>query len=341
MITKEESTILKGLFMLTVVVNHTISLYFNPSSDIAVIINHLCDNVGMFGFTFLSGYGIYKSSRKQMANFWEKRIVSVYIPAFIVNILVLLFSLAMGNTYSRAEINDSVFMLTRQNHINGPLWYIPFIFSWYFIFYIVEIIKYKNKMVGWSLLLGITFIMWYLYPEVHPNATWYAFAFVLGWSCAIMHERQKLCIFQANLNNLARYILNLGICIISFVIICNTNEKTVMGFEVPFRVATVSQNLFTFIFVLSFARIVKLITQKITIHKIGLWLGEVSFEIYLFHYAILVEPVKNNLIEGNAVFLIINTILLMIVAQLFKNTYSKISQYILKSARTIGNERNN
>lgn len=151
MITKEESTILKGLFMLTVVVNHTISFYFNPSSDIAVIITHLCDNVGMFGFTFLSGYGIYKSSRKQMANFWEKRIVNVYIPAFIVNILVLLFSLAMGNTYSRAEINDSVFMLTRQNHINGPLWYIPFIFSWYFIFYIVEIIKYKiNKwMDGW------------------------------------------------------------------------------------------------------------------------------------------------------------------------------------------------
>lgn len=148
MVTKEESTFLKALFMLTVVLSHSLSRYFYPSETTKIIVATLCNNVGMFGFTFLSGYGIYISTRKTFENFWEKRIVNVYVPTLIANILAIVGLEIIGNSYTRLEIYDSIFMISQDNQIQGPIWYIPFIFSWYLIFYIIELISKNNKSLA-------------------------------------------------------------------------------------------------------------------------------------------------------------------------------------------------
>lgn len=321
MITKEESKILKGLFMITVVICHSLNRYFNPTENTRIVFSTLCNNVGMFGFTFLSGYGIYLSTRTNINDFWQKRIINVFIPALLANILVTLCSLLVGINYTREEIYDSVFMLSRYNKINGSIWYIPFIFSWYLIFWIIELINHKNKAVGFTVLSIVTAILWYMYPVVHPNVTWYAFSFVLGWGYAVLNNRRQLGKIKG------QYILSIIACIVTFIVMCTTTENSILIIPIPFRFATVLQNLLSLICILGLIQVVKpIVTLKrmALVKKVGLWIGGISFEIYLFHLFILVHTVDNKIIDGNLLTFIVNIILVVIVAKLFQRAYERV-----------------
>ena len=61
----------------------------------------------------------------------------MYVPTLIANILAIVGLEIIGNSYTRLEIYDSIFMISQDNQIQGPIWYIPFIFSCYLIFYII------------------------------------------------------------------------------------------------------------------------------------------------------------------------------------------------------------
>ena len=72
----------------------------------------------------------------------------MYVPTLIANILAIVGLEIIGNSYTRLEIYDSIFMISQDNQIQGPIWYIPFIFSWYLIFYIIELISKNNKSLA-------------------------------------------------------------------------------------------------------------------------------------------------------------------------------------------------
>ena len=180
---------------------------------------------------------------------------------------------------------------------------------------------------------GITGALWYMYPVVYPSATWYAFAFVFGWLCAIESEKHKAKeeIVEIKKRGLVKHILYIIIIILSFMAMCCTTNSSILTVSVPFRIATIMQIFFSLICILGIIKIVQpiMIIEKLQhIKKIGIWLGGISFEIYLFHYLIMVKTVESKIVDGNLISFIINFIVLIIIAALYRRVYLKIRRIL-------------
>jgi hypothetical protein len=134
-------------------------------------------------FVFLSGYGMECSFHKNgLTNYWDKRVRKIYIPALFVNGivcgLIIVGIMDTGYALSKENMLEGIFMITRYNYVNGPTWYITYIFIWYLIFYISHM--FKNKRINIMILLIFSLFMYYITPAVFPAANTYILAFVVG-----------------------------------------------------------------------------------------------------------------------------------------------------------------
>jgi len=110
-------------------------------------------------FTFLSGYGLTKSvERSGLDGFFLKRFSTVYIPFAVTAIFFT--SLFQNVLYSFQTFKDLLRFLTLYGDpastIDGTMWFVTFICSWYILFYIVfRILKNKHLRVIAMFILGI------------------------------------------------------------------------------------------------------------------------------------------------------------------------------------------
>lgn len=150
-ISRNTSTIAKGLFSLFVVLEHTASYIFGNILGEAPFA--LCWT-GMFGFLFLSGYGCSMSYKKNgLDGFWERKIEKIYIPAVLAQIVATLVYVAFGCRYSRDELFAGIVTLSPAFGPIKFMWYLRYLFFWYLVFWITHRFI-KNRRYRLAILGG-------------------------------------------------------------------------------------------------------------------------------------------------------------------------------------------
>lgn len=155
---KETTDSIKGVLVLGVVLSH-LATKVNKGP---FLLQFPFGQIGMYCvilFFFLSGYGLIKSYIKKgevyLDSFWSRKIVKLYIPFIIVNIISVIMRYPQKHNIS---FLDLILNILGIKLIDTTLWFIQTIFIFYLVFYIV--IKYfKNKAIEAMLVSSIMYIL--------------------------------------------------------------------------------------------------------------------------------------------------------------------------------------
>lgn len=115
-ISVKESNLSKFVFSILILVYHICIWGYDCTNRWFTFV---C-GVAMFGFLFLSGYGLTVSYYKNgMDNFWNKKFIKVYLPAIIVNVFVFI-ELILKNeiSFEREYCLTEILMLNKTPNIN-------------------------------------------------------------------------------------------------------------------------------------------------------------------------------------------------------------------------------
>lgn len=158
---KNWSLALKGLCCIIVILVHI------PEEHST----HLQNLIGSFAFVavsiffLISGYGVSVSKNRKgyMEHFWKKRMASLLIPMFLINVIATIVKLICGETvniiYSLLTVNSFVLMIT----------------ACYAIFYVVHrFCKVDNRKQCFITCLGIFIlsVLAFVFENITPFTVW-------------------------------------------------------------------------------------------------------------------------------------------------------------------------
>lgn len=265
-----QTTILKGISILLIVVHHFTIKMTNP------IFMKPFLNVGSLGvaiFFFISGYGLmssYLAEKNHLNNFFSKRVARVYIPFLVTNIAIGIASIfIMKASYSISDIiSTSIFL--KGITTGQDFWYINATILFYIIFFITLKFTEKTKAIKAMFIYSAIYII--ICKTQEMEIYWYntAFAFPLGVLLAYRKET-VLYIIKTNYNKL--FIT----CSVGFVITFLFSYKE-----------SSSEFIFESIMAIFFILLIMLLNYKLNIKsKLLTFIGSISFEIYLVHQFII------------------------------------------------------
>lgn len=203
-ISKEQTRIIKGIAIGFCVLGH-----------LNIIKNSGAWGVGLF--LIISGYGLTKSFYKNgLSKFFEKKIFSVLIPYQLVTIILLIIDKINGENYKFSQVIISLSGFDFKAVINATMWYIPYIFIWYIVFFMIfKYIKRINNriifLVLFSLLLAIVCIsgLW----NKATGSFLYVFQFPIGVILALFDEK-KIIMKNYNVKEITFYTLGISLLLL-------------------------------------------------------------------------------------------------------------------------------
>ena len=301
---KQTTISVKGLCAILIVLHHTSQRIENPDQLVYFRwIGYLCVSM----FLFYSGYGLYMSynnNNNYINTFCKKRISKIIVPFILSNILFIFsYKFINKNTYTIMDIiNYSIgFKL-----IDGFKWYVITSIVFYYGFYLIFKYANKNKLKIMTIFITIYVLVCYI---MRMGSYWYnaSYTFILGMVMAKYHKS----IF----NFIKKQYIN--ILIIVAVIFKFTFMKTVYeGNLIPSIISSISFVLLSII-----------ILTKISIsNKILLFIGNISYEIYLVHGLIL--NLLFNITNNKYLYLISVMVISILTAYLFKLSLNKTIYFI-------------
>lgn len=143
-ITREETTVLKAVAILMVILAHANgwkAFVGVPILQNSTLTSELCHG-GMCVFMILSGYGLYCSYMENgIENWWDRKITKIFFPAMMIQIIW--YSLFLGYSYfKQKEISISwgtvigdIMCVNPENGIDGSLWYLSYLLFCYVMFF--------------------------------------------------------------------------------------------------------------------------------------------------------------------------------------------------------------
>ncbi len=144
-ITREVTTILKAIAILTVIFTHAngkLAFVGVPLLCNSKFTSELCKG-GMSTFLILSGYGLYCSYQKKgFDNWWDRKITKIFLPAILIQIvwflLVSIYTYFSSKTItiSWATLITDILCISQQNNIDGSMWYLSYLLFCYTVFYV-------------------------------------------------------------------------------------------------------------------------------------------------------------------------------------------------------------
>ena len=154
---------LKGFAMLAIIFSH-IGYFLSAQTQFLYPFSILA-GVGVNLFLFLSGFGLTISALKNplsIINFYKKRLLKLFIPLWMVIILLILTDLFfLGIKYPIQTMVQSFlgfFPSARiYESLDSPLWYFTMIFFYYLIFPLTFFKKYKYLSV--LLIFAVSFFI--------------------------------------------------------------------------------------------------------------------------------------------------------------------------------------
>lgn len=275
----------KGIAAIIIMLHHisfrlsNLPVYMKPIWYIAFPI------VGFF--FFMSGYGLTCGLMKKkdyLQGFLSKRFLNIVVPYVIVAIVWIGLEIVGGQTITRAIAE--VFTI---RYIQ-PLWFIWVIIAAYIVFYVV--FKYTKINAGayWFAVITVAYIL--ISTFVNPRDEMYAS--IIGMPLGIlwaMYERKIDSYFEIG------FLRKEIVAIIAFVILfIGRLTLSVVGFDNQLF-QSVLRNIITIAFIVPLIELLK----KVKIQKRFLiWLGTISYEIYIIHPFILYFFEKETM-EGKQV----------------------------------------
>lgn len=295
-------------------------------SAIFIVLHHLSQRVGInlitlpfieIGkysvalFLFLSGYGVmssYINNKNYLDVFLRKRILTIYTPFIISNIIFIIIYSIKGKKFSLLEVIEYTLGI---NLIDGVMWFIFSIIIFYIIFYIAfKFTTIKRGII--NLIIGtLVYLVLGIVLDLGTTITNISFAFAGGSIVAIYKEKffellQKKYV-QKNI---------LLICILIITRIISILCENIFLREVILSIST-----------LSYALLLVSLSKRFELNgKIVKLLGGISFEIYLLHNKLItiIPNINKSIVIAISYFLI-----LIIFSYIFNKMNSKINKHLV------------
>ncbi|WP_088810855.1 MULTISPECIES: acyltransferase family protein [Listeria] len=166
MITKQQTTLLKGIAIFIVIVSHICYKNFDNY--------HYIGPISVWIFLILSGYGLTASADKNGLSKYYKRYVKIIIPYWIFSIFKLIFvAIIFQQTFSMKQLFSIMFFFDIGRDLDPTMWFVLFILFWYTLFLIARLLV-KNRVLQLIILLlgsvSIVFIdeYWLFYSIAFP-----------------------------------------------------------------------------------------------------------------------------------------------------------------------------
>lgn len=268
---EDYTTVLKGLCCLIVIYVHIRHPYGNKLQDAIGSFAYVCVTL----FFLVSAYGMMLSverKKKYLWYFWRNRLVALLIPCLLVNLFA--FGLDVVNY---GEYRYSVIW-----YLNT---YVAVLLQWCVWFYIIEICKQKffptnNKMADSFLIAGVVISSllnyFFIEAEVSAEAGWCFERMGLVWGVLLYRYFDNFVTWMDK-NRMAKVIVLcllggiLGVTYLKYKIIYFWGAyllKIVLGFMLILFLFTATSN------------------RKFG-DKVSLWLGNISYEVYLSHHIMM------------------------------------------------------
>lgn len=314
---RENTNSVIGIAILCIIFHHIIQQIVNPGILLPFRgVGYLFVSV----FFFLSGYGLIKScinNKFNLKGFFSRRLSKVYIPFVIVNFINLLINIYILN--KNYTVTEFLFKLTGIQLMSSAMWYIKSIIFWYIIFYLV-VRKSRLSKIGITMML-VALIYFVVCCTMGLSKNWYdtSFIFPIGVIVGLNQDKiEEIIIEKYNLI----LICSLIIFIISFA--ANFGKEDINSIIIR-SIASVTFTI---------AGIMILMKIDLSENKVSLFLGSISFELFLIHDRML--SILN--IGGHVTS--INLIIYFLIIILLSLTLNKISKLInIRDLKVVSNEK--
>lgn len=274
-LSKEASTCLKGLACLLIVLHHWCSGLSGVgySSSLVKLFTQAGGITGVAVFFFLSSYGLSRSQQKKentLTSFFTKRLVRVYIPLVITNVLWL------SLRYEGQELVQAIFqILNLKDLLDVVTWFCNVIIFCYIIFYVSNSFAsiWAKLFSNWTLTIALAVLLSMIWPK-YPCYVYSLVAFPLGTTVGILQDRM-------NWNNLLAITFVPTMALLGILVWCLPENKNL-----------VIANLYCSVVILCLIFIVLWVQQNessVLSSAAGLFakplsfIGLYSYEIYLLH----------------------------------------------------------
>ena len=294
---KDYTTVLKGLCCLIVIYVHVNEPYTYTLQDAIGSFAYVCVTL----FFLVSSYGMMLSVEKKkdyMKHFWRNRLASLLIPAFLINV----FSFVLG------FINTGLYNVPILYYLNS---YVAVLLQWCLWFYVVMRCKErwfpeKTILADWILIVGVVVSSLYLYlfvdAEVSAEAGWCFERMGLVWGVLLYRYFDRFVEWMDKYRWVKVSILTilggiLGIAYLKYKMVYFGGAyllKIMLGLVLILLLFTATSN------------------RKFG-DKVSLWLGNISYEVYLSHHMMMAALICWLPLEVNGGVFILLTVLSTIV----------------------------
>lgn len=275
-IKREQSTLLKGIAILTVIFAHANG---GKITDIIPILNNsklmsiFCQG-GMALFLLLSGYGVFTSYLNNgLRSYWDKKFKKIFIPAIFLQICYFVFTIIKQYIQFKeisidwTTVVGSVFCISSKNSIDGAMWYLSYLFFCYMSFYIFFT---QKKQLGVRVcVFSIYWIISMLFSkQLWPNSFYCVSSFGIG-------------VIYSYITNVLRYQFSNKIKIIIVVVSILAGTGYYFYFRQNTILDNIASNLIAFMII-----ILSTITDCKKL-KVLYFIGVHSFYLYLLQGKII------------------------------------------------------
>ena len=270
------SSYLKGIAAVFIMIGH-----FLPK-DVPIVISFFFSGSLWVGiFFFYSGYGLYESLNHNnivITSFCKKKIKKVYIPYIFANVLYYFCNIGLKN--SAFDFREFILVFLGIKLANPILWYVLHLIVIYAIFILLQKVlnTYKNIEFLW-IIIYFTYLITSVILDI--GNWWYisTFAFIVG----IFFHHHKLYCKKLIKNKFFDFLIINCFIIIYFLLkyieLFNFNKIAFIPIN---YVITLMYMILVPLFIIFVAIIINLFKIEIE-NKFLIFLGSISYEIYLFH----------------------------------------------------------
>ncbi|WP_349763453.1 acyltransferase [Fusobacterium sp. SYSU M8D902] len=305
---KENMLQIKGIMATIVMLGHIApfmaNIWYIISGGIAV---------GVFFYYSSFGSEISLNKRKTLRNYISKKVVNIYIPFLIADILYFLSSILQNKLMiSKIEYKDIILYLLGIKLSNPILWYI-----WHLLIFLVILYFIKKNLNKYETILYVIVYIFYIILAVlfDIGIWWYT-----ATSCILIglyygknskKEEKNIIKFFIFITWITTVILGEIYLIKNIKLLPLSDNYYAVGLQM----------LVIPLFLLTLRMIMKKIKLSSYILK---FLGNISFEIYLYH--MLVWDWIKYYFYGNNIYLnvLITVVLTIIFSFIVKNIYKQI-----------------
>lgn len=356
----------KGLAILMIVIHHLCRHTISNAFDLVAFYD--LGYVGVALFLFLSGYGLTSSLiNKGNDNFFLKKIFRIYIPFILMNLLWFSVDYYFFHTRSELQmVTDHIFgiIIADRNY-----WYIPFLIFWYIVFYFVMKLKINNKSKSiLMILVSIIIVVNPIFINPRGNAFSFPFGIIVGlykeqsmylYSNIIKTKKVKSVFIIGLLMSIFYYIGSVSLkfhleetvrlfyilCICIFYFFYNrTMIMEKLSLTILLMISTVMfsfSDIFTFISLSIFSLFsivfVIIIVDIVKGNKVSVFfnfLGNISFELYLIHGALMYTydfilykmPIEISFI----IYFVLVVFISKVLNKFFLNINKKLTSILIK-----------